>query len=47
MTLTFEPFRIAIPDDELAYLHDRLARARLSAAIPDAGWDYGTDRGTS
>ncbi len=41
--LSFEPFRVAISDDELADLHDRLARARLSAAIPDAGWDYGTD----
>jgi microsomal epoxide hydrolase len=41
--LTFVPFRVAISDDELADLHERLVRARLSAAIPDAGWDYGTD----
>ncbi len=43
-SLTFEPFRIAIDDAALEDLHERLVRARLSAAIPDAGWDYGTDR---
>ena len=44
MAPTFEPFRIEVSDDVLDDLHDRLARARLSDAIPGAGWDYGTDR---
>ena len=43
-SLTLEPFRVAIDDAVLDDLHERLVRARLSAAIPDAGWDYGTDR---
>jgi pimeloyl-ACP methyl ester carboxylesterase len=43
-SLTFEPFRVTISDDVLDDLHERLVRARLSAAIPDTGWDYGTDR---
>jgi pimeloyl-ACP methyl ester carboxylesterase len=34
-------FRIAIPDADLADLHDRLDRARLAAQIPGTGWERG------
>jgi len=44
VSLRFEPFRVAITDAVLDDLHERLVRARLSSAIPDVGWDYGTDR---
>lgn len=44
MTLTFESFRIEIPEVALDDLHQRLVRARLSEAIPGSGWEYGTDR---
>jgi microsomal epoxide hydrolase len=45
MTLAIEPFTIAIPDADLDDLRERLARTRLSDQLPDAGWDYGTERG--
>ena len=38
------PFTIAVPDDVLTDLKDRLARARLPDQIPGTGWDYGADR---
>jgi hypothetical protein len=38
-----EPFRIAIPDDVLADLRDRIARTRWPDEIADSGWDYGTN----
>ena len=44
MTLAIEPFTIAIPDSDLDDLRARLARTRLSEQLPDAGWDYGTER---
>ena len=37
------PFRIAISDDELADLRERLLDARLPDQIPGTGWDFGTD----
>jgi pimeloyl-ACP methyl ester carboxylesterase len=37
------PFEIAVPEDVLADLRDRLARTRLPQAFPDDGWTYGTD----
>ncbi len=37
------PFRIDVPDDVLADLHDRLSRTRWPAQLDDAGWDYGTE----
>jgi pimeloyl-ACP methyl ester carboxylesterase len=42
--LAIEPFRIEFPESALDDLHDRLVRTRLSDQIPDAGWDYGTER---
>jgi pimeloyl-ACP methyl ester carboxylesterase len=35
------PFRIAIPQADLADLRDRLARTRWSDELPGAGWSYG------
>jgi pimeloyl-ACP methyl ester carboxylesterase len=37
------PFKISIPDSLLADLKDRLAKARLPAAVDGAGWGYGAD----
>jgi microsomal epoxide hydrolase len=37
------PFRIAVPDETLADLHDRLARARLPAGLGGDGWGHGTN----
>jgi pimeloyl-ACP methyl ester carboxylesterase len=39
-----EPFRVAVPDAELADLRERLARTRWPDQIAGTGWDYGTDR---
>lgn len=36
-----EPFRIAVPQQEIDDLHVRLDRARWPDELPDAGWDYG------
>jgi pimeloyl-ACP methyl ester carboxylesterase len=40
----FEPFRIAIPDDELEELRFRLTRTRWADALEGSGWSYGADR---
>ena len=37
------PFRIDVPDIVLDDLKTRLARARIAAGLPDAGWSHGTD----
>jgi len=37
------PFEIAVSDDRLADLRQRLARTRLPDRIPGTGWRYGTD----
>lgn len=39
------PFRIAIDEDVLADLHQRLARTRFAEAAPGDGWDLGTPVG--
>src|SRR5690606_36338373 len=44
MSATMEPFRIDIPDDVLADLRDRLARARIGPGLPGTGWTQGTER---
>ena len=44
MGLAIEPFRIDVDDTVLADLRDRLRRARFPEQLPDAGWDYGTER---
>ncbi|MFD7301995.1 epoxide hydrolase family protein [Streptomyces pharetrae] len=35
------PFRLAVPDDALADLHDRLDRTRWPDQLPGVGWAYG------
>jgi pimeloyl-ACP methyl ester carboxylesterase len=40
-----EPFEIAVPDEVLDDLRDRLARTRWPDEIPGRGWDYGTELG--
>jgi pimeloyl-ACP methyl ester carboxylesterase len=45
MMPTITPFRIEVEDAVLADLRDRLRRARFPQQLPDAGWDYGTERG--
>lgn len=37
------PFRIAVPDEALDDLRERLARTRLPGEVEDGGWGYGTD----
>ena len=37
------PFKIAVPDEVLADLRERLARTRLPDEVPDTGWEYGTN----
>ena len=44
MGLSIEPFTIDVGDPVLADLRERLRRARFPDQIPDAGWDYGTER---
>lgn len=38
-----QPFTVAVPDEILADLRERLARVRWPDAPPGAGWAYGTD----
>lgn len=45
MPVKIEPFRVDIPEADLADLHDRLARTRFPEQIPGAEWDYGTELG--
>ena len=35
------PFTVAVPDADLADLHERLARTRFPAPLPGDGWDTG------
>jgi pimeloyl-ACP methyl ester carboxylesterase len=44
MAITIEPFRIAVPDDELEFLRTSIARTRWPDQIAGSGWTYGTDR---
>jgi len=37
------PFRIRVPDADLADLRERLARTRWADSPPRPGWDYGAD----
>ncbi|MGW4369334.1 epoxide hydrolase family protein [Nocardia takedensis] len=41
----FAPFRIAVPDADLADLHRRLAATRWPAELPGVGWTYGIPTG--
>ena len=38
-----EKFTIAVPDQVLADLRERLARTRLPGEVADSGWEYGTN----
>lgn len=38
-----QPFRLAVPEEVLDDLRERLDRTRFPGAVRDAGWDYGTD----
>src|SRR5437867_10220671 len=41
--MQIEPFRIAVPDDALLDLQERLSRTRLPHEATDSGWTYGTN----
>ena len=41
--MAVESFRIAVPDEALQDLKERLQRTRFSGEIPGADWDYGTN----
>jgi hypothetical protein len=36
------PFQIAIPDSQLALLHQKLSLTTLPTELEDAGWSYGS-----
>jgi hypothetical protein len=42
--LVIEPFEIAVDGATLDDLRTRLRNTRFPAQLPDAGWDYGTER---
>ena len=41
--LSFEPFRVDVPDEVLTDLRDRLRRTRFPNQVDGAGWDQGTE----
>jgi len=41
---SIEPFSVEVEESTIADLRDRLAAARWPDQLPDAGWDYGTER---
>jgi microsomal epoxide hydrolase len=41
--VTIEPFRIAVPDEELDDLRRRIRDTRYPDQMPDSGWSYGTN----
>lgn len=43
---SIEPFEVAVDDEAIADLRRRLERARWPDRLPDAGWEYGTERET-
>jgi microsomal epoxide hydrolase len=44
MAEQIRPFRCEVSDEVIADLKDRLARTRWPDQLPDAGWDYGTEK---
>src|SRR3954470_18345919 len=42
--LAIEPFRVDVARANLDDLRARLRNTRFPAQLPDAGWDYGTER---
>ena len=41
MSDTETPFSIAVPDDQLEFLKQKLELVRFPDELEDAGWDYG------
>jgi microsomal epoxide hydrolase len=41
--VSIEPFRIAVPDEDLDDLRRRIRATRYPDKMPDSGWTYGTD----
>lgn len=41
---SMEPFEVSVDDDVIADLDHRISQTRWPDQLPDAGWDYGTDR---
>lgn len=39
-----EPFDVTVAEDAVADLQERLERTRWPDQLPDAGWDYGTEK---
>lgn len=44
MSEAVEPFEVTVSDEAIADLRDRLERTRWPDQLPDAGWDYGTEK---
>lgn len=44
MTEAIRPFTCHVSDEVILDLKDRLARTRWPDQLPDAGWDYGTEK---
>ncbi|MEO8349247.1 MAG: epoxide hydrolase [Acidobacteriota bacterium] len=42
--MSVREFRIAVPEETLADLRERIARTRWPDEIAHSGWDYGTNR---
>ncbi len=45
MSPEVEPFEVALAAETVADLRERLERTRWPDQLPDAGWEYGTERG--
>jgi len=43
--MTVAPFRIAVPEEDVAELRAAIARTRWPDQVDGAGWDYGTELG--
>jgi len=43
---TVRPFEVTVPREEIDELRSRLETARWPDQLPDAGWEYGTERDT-
>jgi len=41
---TVRPFDVSVDRSEIDDLESRLANARWPDQLPDAGWEYGTER---
>lgn len=41
--ITVTPYRIAVPEEEISDLRQRLTRTRWPSSVPGSGWEYGID----